>query len=244
MRFVLYNIRYATGHSLRWPWSGYLARSLNHTEEIARFLRDLRPDAVGLVEVDTGSYRTRRHNQCEIIAREMGFSHTWRVKYGLDTWSTRVPVLNKQANALLTREPAIKQSFHYFGRGHKRLVIEVELANVRLLLVHLALRYRTRQEQLAELYDVVRRSDRPCIVAGDFNSFSGSREMDLFLGATGLISANQVNVPTFPSWRPRMELDYVFYSPQLRLTGFSVPQVPLSDHLPMVCDFTNLDKTG
>jgi len=179
----------------------------------------------------------RRHNQSEVIANQLGFAHTWRIKYGIDAWCMRVPVLNKQANALLTRESAVKETFHYFDRGNKRLVIEVELPAVRLMLVHLALRFRTRQEQLADLFEVVRNSDRPCIVAGDFNSFFGNREVRLFLGATGLQSANRQHVPTFPSWRPRMELDYVFHSSHLKVTGFSVPQVPLSDHLPIVCDF-------
>jgi len=237
MRFVLYNIRYATGHSLRWPWSGYLAHSEDHLGVIARFLRDLNPDVVGLVEVDTGSYRMRRNNQVEIIARELECAHTWRTKYGEEAWTRRIPVLNKQANAILAREAAVHERFHYFDRGQKRLVIEVELPSVRFLLVHLSLRFRTPQNQLADLYELIRSSDRPCVLAGDFNSFFGSREVRLFIGATGLESANPRHVPTYPSWRPRLELDYVLYSRHLRISGFAVPQVPLSDHLPIVCDF-------
>jgi len=237
MRFVLYNIRYGTGHSLRWPWSGYLGRSEDHAGVISRFLCDLKPDVVGLIEVDIGSYRMRRNNQCQVIADELGFQHTWRIKYGEAAWSLRIPVLNKQANALLARDAAVSEKFHYFEQGHKRLVIDVELPKVRCLLVHLALKFRTRHEQLADLYEVVRSSDRPCVVAGDFNSFLGTRELRLFLKASGLCSANRQHVSTYPSWRPRVELDYVLHTPHLRLTGFSVPQIPLSDHLPLVCDF-------
>lgn len=237
MRFILYNIRYATGHSLRWPWSGYLARSSDHLEVIARFLRDLNPDVVGLVEVDSGSYRMRSGNQAELIAEKLDCMHVWRVKYGEDDWIQRVPVLKNQGNALLTRVPAVCERFHYFDSGNKRLVIEVELPDVRLLLVHLSLRFRVRQNQLADLYELVRSSDRPCILAGDFNAFLGSREIRLFMGATGLKSANKRHVPTYPSWRPRLELDYVLFSKHLRVTGFAVPQVPFSDHLPIVCDF-------
>lgn len=236
MRFVLYNIRYATGHSLRWPWSGYLAHSEDHLRVIARFLRDLDPDVVGLVEVDTGSYRMHSRNQVEFIARELECAHTWRSKYGEEAWARHIPVLNKQANAILARETAVREKFHYFDHGHKRLVIEVELPRVRFLLVHLSLRFRIRQNQLADLYELVRGSDRPCILAGDFNAFLGSREVRLFIGATGLESANPRHVPTYPSWRPRLELDYVLHSPHLRVSGFAVPQVPLSDHLPIVCD--------
>ncbi len=236
MRFVLYNIRYGTGHSLRWPWSGYLARSEDHADAIAAFLRDLKPDAVGLVEVDSGSYRMRRNNQSEKIAAVLGFGHTWRVKYAADGWPMRIPVLNKQANALLTREPASQELFHYFDRGHKRLVIEVELPAVRLFLVHLSLGFRARQSQLADLYELIRASDRPCVLAGDFNAFFGNREIRLFIAATGLCSANTRHVPTYPSWRPRLELDFILHSPEITASGFAVPQVPLSDHLPVVCD--------
>jgi endonuclease/exonuclease/phosphatase family metal-dependent hydrolase len=204
---------------------------------IAKFLRELKPDAVGLVEVDTGSYRMRKASQSELLAKELGLNSTWRVKYGLDAWHRRIPVLNKQANALLTRAPVVRERFHYFDRGHKRLVIEVNLPTVRVFLVHLALGFRARQEQLADLSELVRSSDTPCIVAGDFNSFSGNREVRLFLGATGLLNANRGSQPTYPSWEPRLELDYVLHSPQLKVRNFSVPRVDLSDHLPIVCDF-------
>lgn len=237
MRFVLYNIRYGTGHSLRWPWSGYLSHTVDHADVIARFLKDLNPDVVGLVEVDTGSYRMRKSNQSEVIARELGFGHTWRTKYGEEAWSRRIPVLNKQANALLARDKVVREKFHYFDRGHKRLVIEVELPDVRFLLVHLSLRFQIRHNQLADLYEVVRRSDRPCVVAGDFNSFLGNREIRLFMEAAGLQSANRSHVPTYPSWGPKVELDYILHSSHLRVSRFVVPQVPLSDHLPLVCDF-------
>lgn len=243
MRFVLYNIRYATGHSLRWPWSGYLAHSDEHLRVIARFLRDLSPDILGLVEVDSGSYRTRYANQIEFISRELGFEYIWRTKYGEEGWWQRVPVLNRQANAILTRMPTVRERFHYFDRGQKRLVIEAQLPEISVFLVHLALSFRTRQSQLADLYDLVRSSDRPCVVAGDFNSFFGNREVRLFIGATGLKSANPRHVPTYPSWRPTLELDYVLYSSQLRVKSFAVPLVPFSDHLPIVCDFELHNKS-
>jgi endonuclease/exonuclease/phosphatase family metal-dependent hydrolase len=240
MRFLLYNIRYGTGRRTRWAWLHVLTPTSRHLFEIARFIQEVAPDVVGLVEVDAGSYRTGRENQAEFLAAELGHYHSYRMKYreegGLGL-GRRLPVLNKQANAFLTRGTIQRETFHEFTGGFKRLVIELDLESVRLFLVHLALGFRARHGQLAELHELIIRSDKPSIVAGDFNSVFGSRELQLFLKATGLVSANQGHQPTYPSWRPRRELDFVCHSPQLVLRKFFIPRVTLSDHLPLVCDF-------
>jgi len=41
----------------------------------------------------------------------------------------KVPLLNKQGNAILTNQEIVSQKFHYFREGVKRLVIEMELAD-------------------------------------------------------------------------------------------------------------------
>lgn len=240
MRFLLYNIRYGTGQRRRWAWMHVFSKTVEHLPDIGRFIREMDPDVVGLVEVDTGSYRSDRRNQAEDLAAEMGHYHSYRMKYreegGLGL-GRLLPVLNKQANAFLSRGTIRGETFHEFSGGFKRLVIELELDDVRLFLVHLALGFRARHGQLSELHDMIVRSDKPCIVAGDFNSLLGAHELRLFLKATGLHSANQKNVPTYPSWHPRKELDFICHSPQIRLKRFFAPPVTLSDHLPLVCDF-------
>jgi endonuclease/exonuclease/phosphatase family metal-dependent hydrolase len=74
-------------------------------------------------------------------------------------------------------------------------------------------------------------------VAGDFNPLFGDHEMELFQAASGLHSANAEGLPTFPSWAPKHQLDYIFYSDGIEITKFEVPAVTYSDHLPLVCDF-------
>jgi endonuclease/exonuclease/phosphatase (EEP) superfamily protein YafD len=90
---------------------------------------------------------------------------------------------------------------------------------------------------LADLYELMQRDGKPHIVAGDFNVFWGDREIRLFLAATGLRSANKEALPTFPSWAPKRELDFILYSEGLKMTSFERPEVRLSDHMPLVCDF-------
>ena len=53
----------------------------------------------------------------------------------------------------------------------------------------------------------------------------------------GRKSANTRHLPSYPSRAPRKELDFILYQDGIRVTGFEVPRIRLSDHLPLVCDF-------
>lgn len=237
MRFLLYNIRYGTGGRRRLPWSGYLSRSVENIREIAAFIKQLDPDVVGLIEVDAGSFRTRSTNQAELLASELGHYNLYRSKYHELSLAHLLPVVNKQGNALLTRDSFREVEAHYFDRGIKRLVIELELENVTIFLVHLALSFKARHHQLGELYEMVRNVSKPAVVAGDFNLSWGEKEIKLFLGATGLMAAGPENEPTYPSWNPVRRLDFFLHSSEIVVTRFDVPRVSYSDHLPLLCDF-------
>lgn len=239
MRFLLYNIRYGTGGNMnRFPLSGYFRRTDRHLDKITSFLQEHAPDIIGLIEVDSGSYRTRHANQAERIAETLGHYHTYRGKYAESAKvATRLPVLNKQGNAFITSNAITQERFHYVTKGMKRLVIELELDNLVVLLVHLALSYRTRHEQLRQLKQIVCNLEKPCLVAGDFNSLTGAHELELFMEAAGLQNAGPIDAPTYPSWNPSKHLDFILHSPELHINHFEIPRVNYSDHLPLICDF-------
>lgn len=243
MRFVLYNIRYATGASRNFhlpvPGAGYLRRTHPNLERLIRFFEAIDPDILGLVEVDLGSFRTGgRRNQAETIAAALGHNaHTYQCKYHHDSLHRLVPVLNKQGNAFITRHSVHGERFHFFSRGVKRLIIELELENISIFLVHLSLGYRDRQRQLNDLQELIHATPRPVIVAGDFNTFFGEAELYAFLASTNLLSSNVRSQPTHPSHAPRRELDFIFHDERVVVTHFEIPTVTFSDHLPLICDF-------
>jgi endonuclease/exonuclease/phosphatase family metal-dependent hydrolase len=106
-----------------------------------------------------------------------------------------------------------------------------------VFLVHLSIKYRHRQYQLRYLHELVEKATKPVIVAGDFNTFWGTHELYLFMRAARLTSANVTSMPTYPSKAPRAELDFVLVSDQIEVTDFRVPDIRLSDHRPIICDF-------
>jgi len=217
VRLIIYNIRYATGTGpafhLPLPGAGYLRSSRQVLSRITDFIKGQDPDVVGLIEVDTGSIRTGSVNQL-------------------------VPIVRKQANAFLAAPRVRGERFHYFDTGIKRLIIELELDDIAIFLVHLSLKFRHRQYQLRYLYDLVRKTEKPVIVAGDFNTYWGDHEIYLFMQAAGLANANARGLPSYPSSSPRKELDFILHSREIEVNRFEIPDIQLSDHLPLICDFT------
>jgi endonuclease/exonuclease/phosphatase family metal-dependent hydrolase len=241
MRLMLYNIRYAVGvtspGNVAVPGARYLFGDSGTLAKITEFIKSKDPDIVGLIEVDTGSVRSGRVNQAESIAKALGHYSCYECKYGEASVNKVIPILRKQANAFLAAPSVHGERFHYFDTGIKRLIIELELDGVAVFLVHLSLKYRHRHFQLRHLYELIKDSKKPVIVAGDFNTFWGEDEMFLFKKAAGLESANAEGHPSYPSRAPRLELDFILYSKGIRITDFSIPQVGYSDHLPLICDF-------
>jgi endonuclease/exonuclease/phosphatase family metal-dependent hydrolase len=241
VRLLVYNIRYATGTGpafhLPVPGAGYLRSSRRVLEQITAFIRAEDPDLVGLIEVDTGSVRTGMLNQATYVANALGHYTAHQCKYGTGSINQLVPIVRKQGNALLAAPRVTGERFHYFDTGIKRLIIELELDDVCIFLVHLSLKFRHRQYQLRTLHDLVMAAAKPVIIAGDFNTFWGTHEIYLFMRASGLRSANTQGLHSFPSRNPRIELDFVLVSAGIEVTEFRIPAVRFSDHRPLVCDF-------
>ena len=241
MRFLLYNIRYGAGSGWRvhfpMPFGGYLKPTGRNFRRIADFIKSVNPDVTGLIEVDSGSFRAERRCQAQTIAAALDQHHVFENKYGGGSMARRLPLLNKQGNAFLTNQEINGLKFHYLNNGFKRLVIEAELKDFTTFIVHLSLKYRHRQDQLRDLYGMVRNARKPVIVAGDFNVFRGQKELSLFMGATGLMNANTRGAPSHPSRLPKRQLDFILHSPDIRATGFEAPTVQFSDHVPLIWDF-------
>ena len=162
---------------------------------------------------------------------------SYQSKYGEKSLNKMLPIVRKQGNAFMAAARVHGEKFHYFDTGIKRLIIELEMDNYAVFLVHLSLKYRHRHLQLRHLYDLIQNVEKPVVVAGDFNTFWGEDEIYLFMKAAGLTSANTDSLPTYPSRAPRKELDFVLFQDGFEVTNFEIADVRLSDHLPLICDF-------
>lgn len=250
MRLLVYNIAYGTGSPggearRLLTVHRYLRTSELHFRQIMDLLYDLRPDVAGIIEADSGSFRTAGVSHPDAIEQALrgGWEKQGRFdpKYGPKSPLSRLPLLRNQTNALLGQQDAEVKK-HYLPNGTKRLVLEREAQGISVFLVHLGLTRRTRIKQLAYLKSIIP-TDRPVVLAGDFNTFQGEKELSDFLTATKLRNANPHSLPTYPAWKPLKQLDYILVSPQLEVKHFEVLPVPFSDHLPLLADIRLLQST-
>lgn len=242
MRLLVYNIAYGTGAPKRNGYERlltahrYIKTDDNHLDKIIHFIDDSDADLVGLIEVDTGSYRTNQVNQVEKIAGHLEHYHHSSIKYHDESFARMVPILRHQANAVLAKDGFKNVHFHFMPVGVKRLIIEADCEYFDLILVHLALQAKTRAAQLGHIRKMIDGRSR-LIVAGDFNTLRGAVELEEFKSALGLLDANSGRLPTYPSWKPTRQLDFILHTPDIIVQNFRIPQVPHSDHLPLIMDF-------
>jgi endonuclease/exonuclease/phosphatase family metal-dependent hydrolase len=197
----------------------------------------VKPDVLAMAEVDMGSMRGNFTNQIEALERKLGFSSVfYKLKYRDKRLVDKLPTFRKQCNAVLTQKEGIEFSTTYFKHGIKQLLIQAKLTpELDFFLVHLALGKHTRQKQLEQLERIIRNSKR-VILAGDFNTYGGSEELDELLKKCNLKSANPNHQSTFPSVQPKIELDFFLVSQEIKIKKFKVLASDVSDHLPILLE--------
>ena len=252
VRLICYNIEYCEGMEGLWYqylefWRFFFPPK-NLDQKIVDALKKLKPDVLSLVEVDTGSFRAKK-DEVVFFEEKLGMSSfVEKIKYPFKGWLKLfhyVPILNKQANAIISKYQISKVRYHLFHEGMKRVVIQADIhcpKKVTLLLAHLALRGNTRAKQIKELTKIINRIKNPVLLMGDFNTFRGEEELKQLMQETHLkdkIRLNKYSLRlTQPTWHPLRRLDYVLYSSKIKVHKYNVLNFPFSDHMPLFVEFT------
>ncbi len=165
VKLVCYNIEYCEGIIGHWYqylefWKTFFPPQKIEQEMVAA-LKKVNPDILALVEVDSGSFRSKKdegvffENQLHMKSIVEG------IKYSFEGWTKLfhyVPILNKQANAIASKYKLTDVKYHILHEGTKRVVIEASIKcpkKVTLLLAHLALKGKIRKMQIEELAGIV-----------------------------------------------------------------------------------------
>lgn len=240
LRLLSYNIQTGIAssryhHYLTHSWKHVLPypERLDTLDRIAALATDF--DIVGLQESDAGSLRSGFINQTEYLAERARFplwydqtnrnlGHFAQHSLGLlsrfrptEISEVRLPGMIPGRGALCVR----------FGGGEAALL---------LLIVHLALGPRARARQLENLVELIS-GQRHVILMGDLNCRSESKEMGRLLRGTDL-SEPIHGLYTFPSWRPRRNIDHILVSASIQVDSVRVLNYTISDHLPIAMDIT------
>jgi endonuclease/exonuclease/phosphatase family metal-dependent hydrolase len=252
VRLITYNIEYCEGMTGLWYQYLYFWRIFfppkNLDKKIIQHLKKLKPDILALVEVDTGSFRAKK-DEVKFFEKGLGMkSFVEKIKYPLHGWLKlfhHIPILNKQANAIISKYKLKNVQYHVFHEGTKRLVIEATVSTpkkVTLLVAHLALGKKARKAQIKELVKIVNDIKNPVILMGDFNTFNGKMEIEFLLKKTHLCYRYKMDKEsmtlTQPTYHPSRRLDYILTSKKIKVKKYKVLNFHFSDHLPLMIDFS------
>jgi endonuclease/exonuclease/phosphatase family metal-dependent hydrolase len=235
LRLLSYNIqigittrRYRQYLTHSWKHVLHHPQRFDNLDRIAQLMSEY--DLVGVQEADAGSARSGFVNITEYLANAAGFP------YWDDQTNRRIGQFARHSLGVLSRYRPSGITEHKlpgrlpgrgamavrFGQGEESLVV---------LIVHLALSRRGRLSQLDYLSDLVN-DYRHVVMMGDMNCRSDSEEMELLVNRT-LMSEPLHGLHTFPSWRPRRNIDHILVTPTVEVERAEVLNYPLSDHLPI-----------
>lgn len=193
-------------------------------------------DVVALQEVDAGSLRSGFTNQVAWLARRAGMPFWYAQR------NRRLGRIAQHGNGLLAmREPRDLldhplPSTMIPGRGAIVAHFDVEDGRpLTLLCAHLSLGPRSRDRQLGWLAEQAAEAER-VILMGDLNCSLVDLLERSPLRDAGLHGAVDGGQPTYPSWRPRLDLDHVLVSQDVRVTSLRPILCQFSDHLPLAVE--------
>lgn len=235
LRLLSYNIQ--IGITTR-HYRQYLTHSWKHLlhhpqrfdnlDRIARLMSEY--DLVGVQEADAGSARSGFVNITEYLANAAGFP------YWDDQTNRRIGQFAKHSLGVLSRYKPSGITEHKLpgrlpGRGAMAVRFGDGEESLVVLIVHLALSRRGRLSQLDYLGDLIN-DYRHVVLMGDLNCRSDSAEIELLVNKT-LMSEPLHGLHTFPSWRPKRNIDHILVTPTVAVERAEVLNYPLSDHLPI-----------
>lgn len=238
LRLLTYNIQVGieTGafhHYLTRGWRHFLPcpTRQGNLNRIAAMLRAY--DIVAIQEADAGSMRTHQMNQVEYLAQRADFPH-WYVQVNRNLRFARhsLGVLSRfrPQEIVEHRLPGL-----FPGRGAMILRFGEDPDDALILVVvHLSLGRRSRHRQLEYIRHMVG-DDHNVVVMGDMNSHADGLVEDGPLRHTELRSHTR-ELASYPSWRPRKNIDQILVTPGLRVHDAHVLAHPVSDHLPVALE--------
>ena len=229
-RVVSYNIKHCRGMDNIVNW-----------KRTADTLRALKPDIVGLQEVDLRATRSNSVNQ----AYELGRALDMHAAFGkiMDFQGGRYGM------AILSRYPFRDVRSLPLPPGNEpriALIAEVRLPNGQpMLVINVHFDWvrddRLRYGQASALAEFLRTVKMPYLLLGDFNDQPGSRTLNLFHELAAEVTKPNDKRFTFPANQPRVEIDFIFAAPQHRWSAQQtrvIEESTTSDHRPVFSEMT------
>ncbi len=230
------NLQYAIGingswrkilrHFPRYFYCGAKVRK-NVCSDLKKVLVREQPDVLCLVETYADHVRG--------LLDENYTFYDVESKYGIKSFLRKMPGFRRRSNAFLARKDLDFQK-HFLKNGAKKLIYEMKISeDTGLFMGHFSLFKNIRKRQFTELTELARKYKK-VIICGDFNIFSGYKELEFMLESLDLTIVERGGRKTFPSGNPRLHLDLFLCSRDMEIKEMRVLEDQLSDHLSIILE--------
>jgi len=235
MRVLSYNIHKGIGLDQRYV-----------LDRVWRVIEEQQPDLVCLQEVAQSAWRTKYHDQPDMLAerfqpRDYCFQMNVRYRRGgygnllLSRWAFR------QKRQISLRMQSRKP------RGAQVVVVETPQGPLHLTNWHLGLAERERHWQVARLLEqpdfaLDNTAPLPSLIVGDFNDWRNTLAAGPFRQhAFAQVTAPPQRFRSFPAFMPTLSLDKAYHRGNIAIQDVRLVRSRhtfwASDHLPLVIDF-------
>lgn len=212
--------------------------------KIAEVIEKSDADIIGLNEVDKHfSKRSCYEDQISWLAKQLNMHQAFSPSLSLKP--KNVTTVRQYGNALLSRYPIITKRSYSFdfvyglieGRSLLEATIQMNNQLFQIYVTHLSLNPFLHKKQTDFIVNQLHKQSHPVIIMGDWNMKPGTRgwrKITRELQDVWQI-AGQGKGYTYPSLRPRIRLDYIFVSHNLRVleVEVAIKMSKGSDHLPL-----------
>lgn len=213
-------------------WKYIIPHSFNAINRISKVINYSNADLCTFMEIDGGSFRTMNGNYLKKLTNK-----TTLKKYQF------FPVrhlfkLTNQGNGILTRyDITSTDNIRLKTNGENRCLsasrIDFNGRKINVLTTQLALGRISRVQEILQIAEYIKNLKEPIILTGDLNT-SNESELEIIL-ESGLKRLETTK--TFPSWKPKRRIDYVFYSKEFEVVNYYViDDLKISDHLPILAE--------
>lgn len=228
MQVMTYNIRGGLGMD-----------GIRSTERIAQVVQEQAPDIVCFQEVHQRLPWSGMVDQPRRLGRllRMRFIFQANLNFGVAGYgvgiATRYPVIAKKKHLL----PSVGEQ-----RGALEVSLEAPTGKLTVICTHWGLSKEERSRQAEALSDIALSAEGPILLCGDLNDRPFDAGVRTLLERTRLQDAGvDGDRLTFPVGAPNLRIDYILYSPELRMKFMSVIETAASDHYPLIATLNSSD---
>ena len=216
----------------------YIERKIDF-EIIARTIKDIDPDIVGLNEMRGSGTDAEYTDQVKRLAELTG------MKYFYFAPAIYVPNKGPYGNGFLSKTPIVSAEIIPIPdpierinktRYETRCVLRAELSGgIVVLVTHFGL---NPDEQVNAVITVTENlSDKKCILMGDFNLTPDDSIIEpirkRMCDTAMMFDGEKLS---FPSDEPDRKIDYIFVSPDISIKSADIPHIVASDHRPHIAE--------